>query len=154
GTFFFTHPKDTGGQLEFVGVEGAPLGMDPRADADWSPPAPSESPLTLVGVSHFTTGARDLDRLESFYAPALDAPPLHRTPTSVFVRVGTESIVELAAPDGQDSLLARDVEANGELPHGVTFLVEDLDAAERHAGSVGVRARSRSGDTLVLEPDD
>jgi catechol 2,3-dioxygenase-like lactoylglutathione lyase family enzyme/extradiol dioxygenase family protein len=154
GNVLFTHPKDTGGQLEFVGVTGEPLGMDPRATAGWSPTSPADSPLSAVGVSHFTTSARDLPRLAAFYARVLEAPTLHETPTSVFVRVGTESVVELATPTTPDSLLARDLDANRELPHAVTFRVDDLDTAEHHAGTVGVRTRARAGDTLVLEPDD
>jgi hypothetical protein len=63
GVTMFTHPKDTAGQLEFVAVEGGPLDMDPRGAADWAPPPPESSPLTLLGVSHFTTSTVDLAKL-------------------------------------------------------------------------------------------
>ena len=73
---------------------------------------------------------------------------------SVFMFVGNETVVELARPTTTDSLLARDLAENGELPHAVTFKVLDLEAAERHVEKVGTRIVDRSGDTLTLDPDD
>lgn len=154
GMTIFTHPKDTAGQLEFVGVDGGPLEFEPRHDPGWSAPEPSSSPVTAVGVSHFTTSSRNLPALKAFYENFLGASTLHETPTSAFLRVGSESIVELATAATPESLLGRDIAANGELPHAVTFRVVDLDVAEGHAASLGIRSLARGGDTLVLHPDD
>jgi catechol 2,3-dioxygenase-like lactoylglutathione lyase family enzyme/extradiol dioxygenase family protein len=154
GPVMFTHPKDTGGQLEFVAVEGRAADFDPRSSAGWAPPPPEESPLTTVGVSHFTTSTRDLPRLQGFYERVLGAETLRHDDDSAFLRVGTDSLVELATPTVPGSLLERDVAANGELPHSVTFRVADLEVAERHAATVGVRSFDRTGPNLVLHPDD
>jgi hypothetical protein len=154
GMTMFTHAKDTGGQLEFVGVEGRPLDMDPRGKPGWAMPSPESNPLTVVGTSHFTTSTRDLPTLMALYERVLGAEVLREESHRAYLRVGTESIVELAAPTRDDSLLGRDVALHGELPHAVTFRVVDLDAAERHANGIGIRTLDRSDATLVLHPDD
>jgi len=154
GMTMFTHAKDTAGQLEFVGVQGGPLDMDPRGKKGWAMPAPQSSPLTLVGVSHFTTSTRDLRGLKSLYERVLGAEPLHDESDRAFLRVGTESVVELAAPTSPTSLLGCDVATHGELPHAVTFRVVDLDVAERHATTIGIRTLDRGQGALVLNPDD
>jgi catechol 2,3-dioxygenase-like lactoylglutathione lyase family enzyme len=154
GKTIFTHPKDTAGQLEFVAVEDRPLDMDPRSAPGWSPLPPESSPLTVVGVAHITTGTLDLRKLKEFFERVLSAVTLKEDAGSAFLRVGTQSIVELAAPTGPDSLLSRDIAANGELPHRVTFRVVDLEAAELHCTNIGVRVLERTGSTLALHPDD
>ena len=73
---------------------------------------------------------------------------------SVFVLVGTDSVVELARPTTDDSRLARDLADNGELPHACTFTVRDLELAERHIEKVGVRIADRAGEAITLDPDD
>ena len=73
---------------------------------------------------------------------------------SSFVMVGTDSVVELASPVAPDSPIARDLAANGELPHACTFTVRDLDAVERHMDKVGVGVASRTGDCSILQPTD
>jgi Glyoxalase/Bleomycin resistance protein/Dioxygenase superfamily len=154
GQTIFTHPKDTAGQMEFVGVEGGPLTFDPRSNAAWTPTPAVASPLTLVGVSHFTMGIVDPPKQKGLYEWVMSAQTLREEESSIFLRVGSHSVVELAAPVTKESLLGRDVASNGELPHAVTFRVVDLEAAERHAATVGVRVFERAGRTMVLAPDD
>lgn len=154
GMTMFTHAKDTAGQLEFVGVQGGPLDMDPRGKPGWSPPRPEDNPLTLVGTSHFTTTTRDLPALKARYERVLGARVLREADRRTFLAVGTESIVELAAPTSEGSLLGRDVAEHGELPHAVTFRVVDLDAAEHHANGLGISTLHRDDAALVLHPDD
>lgn len=154
GMTMFTHAKDTAGQLEFVGVQGGPLDMDPRGASAWAKPDPRANPLTLVGTSHFTTSTRDLPTLQALYERVLGAEVLHQEGHRAFVRVGSESIVELAQPTTPTSLLGRDVAEHGELPHAVSFRVVDLDAAERHANGIGIRTLRRTETALVLDPAD
>ena len=155
---FFTHPKDTFGQLEFHGV--APDGGHHRQalPADAATFWRDEHPLGIEGTSHLTTVVADLDRGRQFYEEILDAPAFLEETSDVrrsaFVMVGTETIVELAQPTTTDSPLARDLAEHGELPHALTFRVRDLDAAERHVETTGIRVADRSGDTLALEPED
>jgi hypothetical protein len=67
-------------------------------------------------VSHFTTGTVDVARLKQLYERMLSAQTLHEDTGRAFLRVGTESVVELAQPASADSSLGRDLKANGELP--------------------------------------
>ncbi|MEX1006368.1 MAG: VOC family protein [Acidimicrobiia bacterium] len=159
GNTIFTHPKDTFGQIEFVGLNELWRAHDPRFTPGWSGSWwRDEHPLGIEHVSHFTTIATDLDCARALYEDALAGRVIHEASSadaeSVFVFVGTETVVELAKPTRSGSLLARDLEQNGELPHAVTFTVRDLDAAERHVEKVGVGIADRSGDAFTLDPAD
>ena len=157
---FFTHPKDTFGQLEFHGL--LPTGSrlpDPHLSPDWSGARwRDEHPLGIERMSHLTTVVADLDRARSLYEGPLGAPVFHEEETgdrrSAYALVGSETVVELAQPATSDTPLGRDLAEHGELPHAMTFKVGDLDAVERHAGQVGVRVADRAGETVTLEPDD
>ena len=159
GNTIFTHPKDTFGQLEFVGLDELWRGHDPRFSSGWSGAWwRDEHPLGIERVSHFTTVVTDLDRARALYEDGLDGRVIHEATSadaeSVFVLVGGETVVELAQPTRSGSLLAQDLEENGELPHAVTFTVRDLDAAERHVEKIGVAIVDRSGDAFTLDPAD
>ena len=159
GLTIFTHPKDTFGQLEFVGLGELWRKFDPRFAPGWSSAWwRDEHPLGIERVSHFTTVVSDLDRARSLYHDALGGRVIHEATSadaeSAFVFVPTESVVELARPTDSTSRLAHDLAANGELPHAVTFRVRDLDASERHVEKVGVAIADRSGDSFTLDPAD
>jgi catechol 2,3-dioxygenase-like lactoylglutathione lyase family enzyme len=159
GEVFFTHPKDTFGQLEFMSLIDDVRTRDPRLGPGWSPSWwRDQHPLGIECLSHYTTIVRDLDRARDLYVAGLGGRVLGEVTTagadSVFVLVGTDTVVELARPTTDDSRLARDLADNGELPHACTFRVRDLDLAERHVEKVGVRVADRSGQAITLEPDD
>jgi catechol 2,3-dioxygenase-like lactoylglutathione lyase family enzyme len=158
GPTIFTHPKDTFGQLEFVDVVNW-IDMDPRFGSGWDPTwHRDQHPLGIHRVSHFTTLVADLQRATDLYERALHGRVLHRSTSpdrdSVFVLVGSESVVELAKPKLSAGRLADDLASNGELPHACTFTVGDLDAVERHMADVGVRIGDRAGEVLTLDPAD
>lgn len=158
GITIFSHPKDLGGQLEFVKREIYER-LDLRArpeewkGVDWWR---DEHPLGIVTMSHMTQVVRDVTRTATQYEQLLGGKLIHelRVPerTSIFVFVGDETIVELAEPTEADSLLRRDLAANGEITHGATFLVRDLDAVERHVVRLGITVASRAASTLALDP--
>jgi hypothetical protein len=155
----FTHPKDTFGQLEFQMFDELGRAGDPRFAGGWSSAWwRDEQPLGVVRVSHFTTIVRDLDRARGLYLDAFGARVLDEVRTdsaeSVFVFVPTETVVELARPTDDNSLLGRDLAANGELPHAATFTVRDLEQAERHVEKVGTRILERRADGFTLDPAD
>jgi catechol 2,3-dioxygenase-like lactoylglutathione lyase family enzyme len=155
---FFTHPKDTFGQLEFQALVGDGHG-DPHLSADWTGSFwRDEHPLGIETTSHITTVVTDLDRAQSFYEEVMEAPAFHAETTpdrrSAFVKVGTETVVELAEPTAEGTRLAKDLAEHGELPHAVTFKVADLDSVEHHLDSVGIRVSDRSDGTIVAEPAD
>ncbi len=159
GNTIFTHPKDTFGQIEFVGLNDLWRGHDPRYAPGWSSAWwRDEHPLAIERVSHFTTIVSDLDRARGLYEDGFEGRVIHEETSadaeSVFMFVGNETVVELARPARSGSRLARDLEQNGELPHAVTFKVRDLDAAERHVEKVGVGIVDRSGDAFTLDPAD
>jgi catechol 2,3-dioxygenase-like lactoylglutathione lyase family enzyme len=159
GPTIFTHPKDTFGQVEFVDVSVHWRDTDPRYQPGWSSAwQRDEHPLGIRRVSHLTTIVADLAGATDLYEGAFGAHVLHRSSTpdreSVFVFVGTETVVELARPTSTQGRLAEDLAANGELPHACTFLVSDLDSVERHVAHVGVRVADRAGDVLTLDPVD
>jgi hypothetical protein len=159
GPTIFTHPKDTAGQLEFVALDDFWRSRDPRFAPDWSPSSwRDDHPLTIERVAYFTTVVADVGRARALFEGPVGGRLLHTRASalseSAFVLVGTDSIVELAKPTVDDSRLAADLAENGELPHGCTFKVVDLEAAERHIEDVGVRVADRSGDGFTLEPAD
>jgi hypothetical protein len=151
----FTHPKDTFGQLEIQGLTG-----DQRRDPRFTQGKPTDrwtdGPLGLLRASHLTTGVLDLERAQDFYATCLEAKVFHSSSgpdrDSVFVLVGTETIVELARPNTKDSLLGRDLAEHGELPHAATFTVADLDAASRHIENIGLRVDHIGDETIAIDP--
>jgi catechol 2,3-dioxygenase-like lactoylglutathione lyase family enzyme len=154
---FFTHPKDTFGQLEFQAAPGHH--GDPHLSPTWTGAFwRDEHPLGIERISHITTVVSDLGRARTFYEQLMGAPTFHEETTedrrSAFVMVGTESIVELAEPTASDSPLRRDLEGHGELPHAMTFQVADLGAVERHLGASGMRIAERSDESMLVEPAD
>jgi len=154
---FFTFPKDTFGQLELQAVTAD--AVEPHLDEAWTGAFwRDEHPLGIERLSHLTTIVNDVEKARSFYADAMGAPAFHEETgpdrRSVFVLVGTETVVELAQPTAGDSRLALDLAEHGEIPHAITFKVSDLDAVKAHAGDVGIGGAERSDDTLVLDPDD
>jgi catechol 2,3-dioxygenase-like lactoylglutathione lyase family enzyme len=159
GDVFFTHPKDTFGQLEFMSLLDSVRERDPRLRPSWSPSWwRDQHPLGIERVSHYTTIVRDLDRARDVYVDGLGGRVLAEVADadaeSVFVLVGTDTVVELARPTTGDSRLARDLADHGELPHACTFAVRDLELAERHIEKVGVRIAERRGESITLDPDD
>jgi hypothetical protein len=61
--------------------------------------------------------------------------------------------VELAVPLEADTLAGRDLSKNGEIMHSVAFQVADIDKAERHLTSKGVRIAGRDDTTLLTDPE-
>jgi catechol 2,3-dioxygenase-like lactoylglutathione lyase family enzyme len=157
-TTFFTHPKDSFGQLEFQGiVDGAH--RDPHLRPDWSGAFwRDEHPLGIERTSHLTTVVADLERALAFYQGPMGASTFHQEVgpdrRSAFLRVGTETVLELAQPTSADSRLAQDLAQHGELPHALTFKVSDLDAVAHHAATAGIGVAERSDISIVLEPAD
>ncbi len=155
---FFTHPKDTFGQMPFQALY-ADTQRDPHVQASWTGAYwLDEHPLGIERTSHITTIVSDLDRACALYSDLLSAPPFHLEETadrrSAFTMVGTESVVELAEPKSPDSRLGRDLADHGELPHAVTFKVRDLDAAVAHVGAAGMAILQRDKETAMVNPTD
>lgn len=159
GNTIFTHPKDTFGQLEFEGLSGHWLTADPRFQPGWNPARWTEDhPLGIVRASHFTTLVTDLARARDLYEGTLGGTVFHAETTpegeSLFVSVGTASVVELLRPLSSESRAGRDLADNGELPHACTFTVRDLGQAERHVEKLGIGVVDRGERSFTLDPAD
>jgi catechol 2,3-dioxygenase-like lactoylglutathione lyase family enzyme len=156
----YTHPKDAHCLLELVdfGPGGHPDA--PRTKPGWDHARWADGPLGLEGASHVTVVVRDLDDATRVFRDVLGGTLVHEDPDSPggtasrFVRVGAETVVELARPTAPGTRAAADLEANGEIVHALTFRVRDLDRAAAHAARRSVGVAERRDDTLVLDPAD
>jgi catechol 2,3-dioxygenase-like lactoylglutathione lyase family enzyme len=151
----FTHGRDTFGQIEFQ-ARGA---HDPRFSPGWSGERwRSQHPLGLERVSHITMLVRDVGRARELFVDALGGTLVHQEEDAddarSFVLVGPHTMLELLHPKQVDSPWGRELEANGELPNAITFLVRDLDAAEQHVKQVGAGLISRTEDAFTADPAD
>lgn len=153
----YTHPRDTGGLLEFMEAP-ADGGFDLRLKPGWSNAFWRDShPLGLHGCSHLTVVVRDLERARSLWVDTLEGRPFHERSSardatrSLFVAAGDETVVELAQPTGAGAA-ARELEANGEILHAASFRVRDLGRAEAFLRGLGFAVESRDG-ALELGPE-
>jgi catechol 2,3-dioxygenase-like lactoylglutathione lyase family enzyme len=131
----YTHPRDTGGLLEFMEVPGGGH-FDLRLQPGWSNTFWREShPLGIEACSHLTIVVRDLERARSLWCDTLEGRVFHERESrteatrSVFVRAGDETVVELAQPTGPGAA-ARELEQSGEILHAISFRVRDLAKAD------------------------
>jgi catechol 2,3-dioxygenase-like lactoylglutathione lyase family enzyme len=152
----FTHPRDTICALEFM---RGPTPEDPRYLPGWDGRWwARHHPLGVVGLSHITLAVKDLDQAERIYAVALEGTPLGSRTSSLtqtrgsLVRIGADTILELAVPIASGALLARDLDRFGEIMHSTTWTVEDLDAAASYLTATGVSVLARDESTLICDP--
>jgi catechol 2,3-dioxygenase-like lactoylglutathione lyase family enzyme len=142
-TTVFAHPKDTPGMLEFS--ESGDYGWyrrDPRFSAYW--PAfrddfwPTRQGLGIERLSHITVVVNNCADAARFYRDVLDAVPLPEQDATVdgaesaFVMVGEDTVLELAQPCDESSLVANELRTVGQCVTTVTFTVRDVGAAEEH----------------------
>jgi catechol 2,3-dioxygenase-like lactoylglutathione lyase family enzyme len=157
----YTHPKDSHCLLEFVDFGPELMPGCPRLEPDWDPtPWRDCHPLGTDGLSHVTVVVRDLDEASGFFTDVLGCAVFHEEsagPTrtySRFLGVGTETVVELAQPIGNDTRAALDLAANGEIIHAITLRCVDVDAAAVHLAANNIGLVARRDDAIVLDPDD
>jgi catechol 2,3-dioxygenase-like lactoylglutathione lyase family enzyme len=153
----YTHPRDTGGLLEFMEAPGEGH-FDLRLQPGWSNAFWREShPLGIEACSHLTLVVRDLERARSLWCDALEGRAFHERESradatrSLFVAVGDETVVELAQPTGPGAA-ARELEQNGEILHAVSFRVRDLAKSEAFLRGLGCKPEPREG-AFELGPD-
>jgi catechol 2,3-dioxygenase-like lactoylglutathione lyase family enzyme len=154
----YTHPRDTGGLLEFM-EPPADGGFDLRLRPGWSSRFwRDEHPLGIESCSHLTLVVRDLARARELWVGALEGRPFHERESSahgthsLFVAVGDEVVVELAQPLDPACAAARELERNGEILHAVTLRVRDLERARAHLSGLGLEPRSQDAE-LELGPE-
>ncbi len=158
GGVMFTHPKDTHGLIELMGMDPVGYPNDPLFEAGWSPAFwRDEHPLGILRTSHFTNMVGDMDHAKRVYG-LLGGSIFHEREdaeaTRCFVFVGNQTVVQLVQPKSTASRIGRDQSGHGDMVHSVTFAVGDLDAVEAYAAKLGVRVADRDDSSLVLDPDD
>ncbi len=152
----FTHPKDTGTQLEFYPhVMPSDPRFAPGWDGEWWA---ANHPLGLRRLAYATLVVRDMDRAVDMYVGGLGGKLLHEDTSAltgtrnVYVLIGADTIVELASPASGDSLAGQDLGAYGDMLHAVAFRVNSLPAAEKHLAGKGIGVVARDDHTIVADP--
>jgi catechol 2,3-dioxygenase-like lactoylglutathione lyase family enzyme len=153
----WTHPKETHALLEFAATGN--YTPDPRLQPGWTTAPWREHPLAIDRTSHITVLFGDLKAAKTLYVDTLGGKLLHESETpgrkrSAFIAVGEDSVIEAAQPLSASSPEGRDLEANGEGVHAVTFKTLNLKRASEFLKSKGQRIESASADTLVLSTAD
>ena len=153
----FTHPKDTGTQLEFYPHV---MPTDPRFapgwDGEWWA---ANHPLGVRRLAYATLAVRDMDQAVDMYVGGLGGQMLHENTSeltgtrNIYVLIGTDTIVELASPASSDSLAGQDLAAYGDMLHAVAFRVNSLAAAEKHLAGKGIGIIARDDQTIVADPE-
>lgn len=155
--FIFTHARDTYGQIELWSPPPGSTLDDPLFDPTWDHARWSDAhPLGIMRTAHMTNAVDDLERAKRVFGEVLGGTVFHETSDAsserAYVLVGVDTVIELARPIDPTSRLARDMAANGPLPHMATFRVRDLAAACAHLERCGVSIGDRSDDTVVVDP--
>lgn len=154
-TAFWTHPRETPGQLEFA-VYGDFI-PDPRMKPDWSSASWRDAhPLGIERASHMTLVVRDLPAARRLYVDMLHGKLLQETETvgrkrSAFVTVGEDSVVELAQPLATDSPEARDLEQNGEGIHALVFKTKNLGRVTEFLRSKSLQPHTETDGSITLD---
>ncbi len=143
----FGHPKDFPGLVELM--ERTPDSSPPDALPDPRLRAQFDAGywrhahgLGIALASHVTVVVRDLDRAVDLWCDILEGRVLPHGDSlmpaarSAYLRVGTDTVVELAEPLDPACPVADVLERMGEAVCGVTFLVDDLARAQAHAERV------------------
>jgi catechol 2,3-dioxygenase-like lactoylglutathione lyase family enzyme len=166
-TPIYTHPRDTIAQLEFMRRRprsaaadfAAPGEVDPRYLPGWAGDWwRTHHPLGIERLGYLTLVTADQHKARRVFVDVLGGTPVLEShsaltqTTDLYVALGTQTVVQIAVPDGGHSLAGRDLAANGDAFHAVAFTVADLDDAARYLGQRGLAVLGRDAETLVMDP--
>jgi 4-hydroxyphenylpyruvate dioxygenase-like putative hemolysin len=135
---------------------------DPRLLNTWSSQVKMwelSHPLGIKRLAYVTLGVKDLDSAVETYVKKIGAVPVSegiddggRFRYSI-VQLG-DCLLQLAQPLDDNSPLGAHVEKWGNMIYGITFKVNDLDAAEGWLNKKGVKtSRPRAG-VVAADPED
>jgi catechol 2,3-dioxygenase-like lactoylglutathione lyase family enzyme len=155
-TAVWTHPRETPGQLEFaLYTEAMP---DPRMKAGWSSDSWREHPLGLEGASSIGVVVSDMARAKHLYCDVLGGAVIHEEEAagrkrSAFVKIGHDTVVELAEPRSPDSIEGRELETHGEGIYSLILKTRDVGKASDFLRSKRHAPQPEGPDTIVLGSD-
>lgn len=153
----WTHPRDTVVMLQFATVPT--FNFDPRLHPFWSDEHWRRHPLGIERLSHCTVLVKDMTRAMMVFGEVLGRPLLSieesgESQATATFSFGPDLNVRLLEPRDHDSPEGSDLARNGEGPFGFTFLVRDLDAAQRHLESCGQSFRRSCAQEVTIDPSD
>ena len=153
---FWTHPRETCGQLEFAKQTDA--WKDPRLRAGWSSAKwRDQHPLRIERTSHITAVTGDLARAQHLYCDVIGGRLLHQTETpqrrNAFISIGTDTVVELTQPLSSSTDEARELERNGEGQFAFTFKTSNLTGAAEFLKSKGLAPVAQGPNSIALPPE-
>lgn len=159
-TYFYPHPKETSGLMVEVCENHMP--GDPRELELWSSLRKTWElghPLGIKRLLHITLGVADLETAVKVYGDTMQAVPIAEGVEDggefkfAIVQLG-DCLLQIAEPMEPDSALGRHVAQWGNMIYGITFRVNDLDAAEAWLTSKDIKtSRPRPG-LLAADPVD
>jgi hypothetical protein len=133
--------------------------LDPRTAPGWVVPQASlDDPLGIECCSHHTILTNRPERGLKLHRDVLGGQVVHEGRNELLGAASTYvhlagSIIEFAVPDsGTAAYQDWTRRAPNDTYHAVTWKVADLERAERHLKSQGVRIQWRSHDSIVTEP--
>lgn len=157
--YFYPHPRHTGGvMVECCKVE---MHNDPRLRPEWSSLRKLwlAHPLGIERLGWVTIGVRDIEEHLELYERLFEVIPVHQETNealgrrSQFVHFG-DILVELAMPTTPGTALSDHVGRYGDMIFSTTLRVVDLDRAEAHLSSKGIRTARPDAFTLEADPAD
>ena len=157
-SYFYPHPRHVGGvMVECCSVE---MPRDPRLEDSWSSLAKlwANHPLGAERTGWVTIGVEDIDSHLELWQRLFEVVPVydelsplgHR---SQFVHFG-DLLVELAQPLDPGSDLDDHVKRFDDMMFEVTLKVVDLERAEAHLNSKGVRTVRADSEMLLANSED
>lgn len=157
-SYFYPHPRQAGGVM--VECCAGEMPNDPRNRVEFSSLRKlwRTHPLGADRLGWITVGVRDIDEHLALWQRLFEVEPIHAELNplghrSQYVHFG-DSIVELAMPLDAGTALHDHVKAHGDMIYSVTLKVLDLDNAESHLKTKGVRTTRPEPETIVADIDD
>jgi catechol 2,3-dioxygenase-like lactoylglutathione lyase family enzyme len=157
--YFYPNPRQTGGvMVECCSVE---MSNDARLRDDWSSLRKlwAAHPLGVERTGWVTLGVKDIEEHVALWERLFQVIPVHEETSealgrrSMWVQFG-DILLELATPISGGTALADHVETWGDMIFSVTLKVADLDRAEGHLKSKGIRTTRPEPDTLDADTQD
>lgn len=155
---FFTARDSTG--LRYTLFPEMRLELDDRTAEGWSlGPVADDDPLGIVMSSHHTILTSRPERALRFVVEVLGGRVIHEGrnelvgATSTYVRLA-DAVMEYAVPDRGSAAYATWARSiPSDTFYSVSWIVQDLEKAERHLAAQGARVMARADGAFITDPE-